>query len=330
MIIFLYGEDTFRSRQKLKELKDKFLREVDKSGNSLVILEGENITINKINESISTSSLFVRKRMVVIERILGNKSKILLDQVLEYLKNNFNSEKIKNEVDENIIIFRDEIAQEKGAKIKLFDFLKKQKFTYEFKPLSNTETAGWIKKEFEARGAKIKPSASVALAGLVGNDLWQLNNEIDKMINYKIGQKSGGETVIEETDLINMVNAKFNENIFALTDAISNKNKALASMLLEKELESGIAEVNLMHMISRQFRILLLVRQCLDKFYDSRKTASVLKLHPFVVQKSLTQVRSFTVLVLKNILNELIEIDSKIKSGRVDARTALTLLLAKI
>jgi len=57
MIIFLYGEDTFLSRRKLNELKEKFLREVDPSGNGLVVLDGEKAAMEEINESISASSL---------------------------------------------------------------------------------------------------------------------------------------------------------------------------------------------------------------------------------------------------------------------------------
>ena len=71
MIIFLYGEDTYSSRQKLNEIKDKFLREVDPSGHSLATIEGENASVEKINEMVSASSLFARKRMVVIERLLS-------------------------------------------------------------------------------------------------------------------------------------------------------------------------------------------------------------------------------------------------------------------
>ncbi len=62
MIIFLYGEDTFRSRRKLNELKEKFLREVDPSGNSLTILDGEKTELEKINEAISPSSLLSKKK----------------------------------------------------------------------------------------------------------------------------------------------------------------------------------------------------------------------------------------------------------------------------
>lgn len=57
MIIFLYGEDTFRSRQKLKELKDKFIREVDPTGNGIVSLAGESLMIEGLSEAIGARSL---------------------------------------------------------------------------------------------------------------------------------------------------------------------------------------------------------------------------------------------------------------------------------
>ena len=50
MIIFLYGADTFRSREKLKSLKDRFIREVDRSGLNLIELDGEKAGINDINK----------------------------------------------------------------------------------------------------------------------------------------------------------------------------------------------------------------------------------------------------------------------------------------
>jgi DNA polymerase III subunit delta len=334
MIIFIYGEDTYSSRKKLQEFKDKFLREVDASGNSLVTIEGENASAEKINETVSVSSLFARKRMVVVEGLLSGKNKAAADQILVFLKNNFGSEqkKLSDISADNIIIFWEGAAEEKNTKSKLFDFLSKQKFIYNFKKLSNTETLNWVKKETEFRGAKIKPQAASILSSFFSGNLSQLNNEIDKLINFKTGKNkvSGGEVIIDEEDISILVRGNIDENIFALTDAISAKNKALAMLLFEKELEAGVAEINLLRMIIRQFRILLLVRQCLDKSYTSQKITSQLKLHPFIIQKSLTQVRNFAVPTLKNILNRLIEIDRGIKTGQVDAKSALSILLAKI
>jgi DNA polymerase III subunit delta len=334
MIIFLYGEDTFSSRKKLKEIKDKFLREVDPSGNSLVTVEDENASVEKINELVSVSSLFARKRMVVVEGLLAGKNKGASEQILDFLKNNFEpTHKTKSDISaDNILVLWEGQAEEKNIRSKLFEFLSQQKFAYNFKKLSNTETINWVRKETELRSAKIKPQAASILTSFFSGNLWQLDNEIDKLINYKTGKnkQSGGEIIIDEDDINILVRGNVDENIFALTDAISAKNKALAASLFEKEIEAGVADINLLRMIIRQFRILLLVRQCLDKSYTSRKITSQLKLHPFIIQKSLTQVRNFSVPTLKNILNRLIEIDQGIKTGQIEAKSALSILLAKI
>jgi len=98
MIIFLYGQDTFRSRQKLKELKNKFIKEFDVNQHSLTALDGKTVSLTKINEKIS-SSLFAKKRMVVIEDIFLNKDKTILENIYNY----FN----KKQTPDTIIIFWD-------------------------------------------------------------------------------------------------------------------------------------------------------------------------------------------------------------------------------
>ena len=127
-----------------------------------------------------------------------------------------------------------------------------------------------------------------------------------------------------------MVRGKFDENIFALTDAISQKNKALSLNLLEKELENGLAEPYLMHMLIRQFRILLQVRAAMDLGHTSRKAASELKLHPFVAQKSFTQAKNFSIESLKIIFSRLIKMDRQLKTGQGDFKTDLALMIASI
>lgn len=182
MLIFLYGEDTFRSRQKLKEFKEKFLREVDPAGNSIMTIDGETAAMEKINEAIGTPSLFARKRMIIIEKIFANKSSAILGQAHDYFKK---SEPQKQTRDGNIILFWDDISSPPKAGNKLFKLLSGVKFVQDFKLLSNTETANWVKKETEKRGAKIRHKAVFNLTSLLGSDLWQLSNEIDKLINYK-------------------------------------------------------------------------------------------------------------------------------------------------
>lgn len=333
MIIFLYGEDTYRSRQKLNELKNKFFRDIDPGGSSFVMIDGETVNMEKVNEAVSTPSLFTRKRMIVIERIFSNKARTVREQMLEFLKA---KDKIKAKaVEENIIIFWEDISDEGQKTDKLFKFLLKQKYVQSFNPLSNTEATNWAKREIIARGGKITGASAMHLTSLIGNDLWQLSNEINKLINYKEGAgqkllKTKSETEININDIETQVKGKVDENIFALTDAISNKNKALAMKLFDSELEAGVADTYLMHMIIRQFRILMQVRQGLDSGLTQRKIATKLKLHPFVMQKSLSQVQKFSLPNLKNIFLDLIKLDRDIKSGEIEAKTGLSLLIAKV
>lgn len=220
----------------------------------------------------------------------------------------------------------------------LFNFLGKQPYAQEFKTLPNAELAAWIKKKAEARGGLITDRAAQTLISLVGNDLWQINNEIDKLINYEAGGEAKllapGEArkakTISEDAIRQLVRGGFDEDIFALTDALSNRNRKLASQLLNEQYEAGLSDGYLLSMITRQFRILLQVRQALDSRLSSRKIITSLKLHPFVAQKSINQVRNFNLASLKNALNKLIEIDFLVKTGQAEAKILLNLFIQKI
>ena len=351
MIIFLYGQDDFRSQQKLKEIKAKFIKEVDASANSLTTLDGQISDIKKISDTLSARSLLTSRRMIIIENIFLNKGKTIFVEILDYLK------KIKADDEKDIIIVMretsikigktgkqavtvDSIGKEKPLLIKpqaLFSYLVKQKFSQEFKLLTNVELINWIKKRVTSQGGNIANQAVQTLISLIGNNLWQINNEINKLINYKIGLEPsiipGGNLVnknIEVADIEKLTKGKFDENIFALTDAISNKNKALATKLLNEQYAAGLTDSYLLSMFIRQFKILLQIRQALDSGLTSRKITSELRLHPFVIQKGISQVRNFNLPNLKQILAKLLSIDFDLKNGRIDGQTMLNLLIAKI
>src|SRR3989339_500687 len=309
MLIFLYGEDSFRSRNKLNELKEKFLREIDPQGNSLSTIDGSMANFSQINESISPSSLFASKRMVVIENIFANSKKTILDEILNYLKI------LKS--DENIVIFWDEISGEKMSKNKFFN-------------LSNPQIVDWIKKQVEQENVNITNAVAAEMVAMFGANLRQISNELKKIINFKKGNSGEQGAAIQKEDILLMSRGNFNENIFALTDAISQKNKALALSLFEQELEGGTADTYLVHMITRQIKILLQIKEALEQGLTPRKIINKLKFHPFVVQKTSVQAKNFTLAKLKNILSLLVYIDQKIKTGKVDAKTGLELLIVKI
>ncbi len=322
MIIFLYGADTFRARRLLQEMKAKFIKDVDSEANSLGLVDGQTATTQEISEKINTGSLFVKKRLIVVENIFKNKKAKTFPELLDYLK------KLPPE-DDNVIIFIDEELDSRERPLKaeakkLFAFLSRQKYVQEFKLLSGAQLLAFIKKEAAAYGKSVGVNAASQLINLSNGDLWLIASELKKLAFFVSGQ------TISEGDVRELCNGQANEDIFALTDAWGNKNKALAIKLLEEQYAAGLSDEYIISMLVRQTKILLQVKAALDQKIDSTKIAGLLKLHPFVVKKGAAQARNFSQEKLKNMLDQLIRLDSGNKSGRGQIRTELLLLFSNI
>lgn len=333
MIIFFYGENSFRAKEKIEELRDKFCREIDPSGQNFISLEGTKTELKELDATLSTGSLFVRKKMILIEDLLGNKKPTLLEEFLKYLEE-------KNLIaGEDIIIFYEpRLKMQKGKLLKslsdkdvplgvkekkFFDFLLSQKYAQEMKSLSNLELSTWAKKEMEKNSQKISPAALNYLVALVEGNMWQLKNEIEKLSQLK------NQTEISLEEVKALVSGKFDTNIFNLTDAWGSRNKNSAMKILEEQLEVGVSEEYLLSMIRRQFKIILEVKEALSLGVPIPKIALELKLNPFVAKKAIDQARHFSLEESKIILKKLSLLDKENKSGQRDLKTGLSLLLAR-
>ncbi|MFA5131531.1 MAG: DNA polymerase III subunit delta [Patescibacteria group bacterium] len=322
MIIFLHGADTFRSHRMLQDMKKKFINDVDPNANSLNVLDGQNTSLKEIGEKINTGSLFVKKRLIIIENIFKNKKTKIFSELAEYLK------KFVSDGD-NIIIFSDEEVSGKNKVLKadakkLFTFLNKQKFAQEFAPLSNLQLLAFIKKESAAYDKEIGASAASRLINLSGGDLWIIAGEIKKLAFYTSAK------IINEADVSTLSTGTVNDDIFALTDALSAKNKNLALKLIEEQYAAGLSDEYLIAMLIRQFKILLQIRAALDSRLSQTEMASQLKLHPYVIKKGMFQAKNFSLSDLKNYLNQLIHLDFSLKNGLSQIKTELMLLISTL
>lgn len=320
MIIFLYGADTFRSRRFLQELKNKFTRDVDPDSQSLSVVDGQTADLKSISEQINTGSLFVKKRFIIIENLFKNKKEKIFNELNDYLKT-FTS------TSDNVIIFRDEELNTKekpvkAAAKKLFTFLSGQPYSQEFLPLTTTQLQSFIKKEAQNFDKEISAPAAPLLIDLSNSDVWVIAQEIRKLSFYATSK------IITPDDVKTMSIDSAEENVFGLMDALSVKNKKLAIKLLEEQYASGLSDEYLLAMLQRQFKILLQIKEALAINTNPGEIASKLKLHPFVIKKSIPQTQNFSSLELKKYLNFLINLDYLNKTGRGDVKTNLFLLIS--
>jgi DNA polymerase-3 subunit delta len=323
MIIFLYGEDTYRSSQKLNQIKAKFLKEVDSSGVNLTTLDGEKLKFEEFNQQVKASPFLARKRMVIIKNLISeNKSKEIQKEIVNLL-----NQESQDKGEENIIVFwEDKDHSKTKSKSALWERLIKEKLAEEFKPLTPIQLNNWVEKEIKNQDGKIDKQAVAFLAATVGNDLWQMSNEITKLINYC------QEKPITIADIENLVKAKFDDNIFNLVDAVGTKNKKLAFKLMSDQFNLEEDEIYILAMLIRQFRILLEIKDLLNERPKITKDliAKELQIHPFVAQKALWQVKNFTLDKLKQIYQLLLELDFKLKTSQAKPKVLFDLFIAQI
>lgn len=322
MIIFAYGADTFRSRRFVQELKNKFTRDIDPLAQSLSIIDGQAATLKEINEKINTGSLFVQKRLIAIDNIFKNKKADIFLSLTEYLKD-------LSAATDTIVIFRDEEldTREKPLKAdakKFFAFLCKQQYSQEFSALSGIQLLAFIKKELSVYEKEIETAAANLLINTASSDIWIIINELNKLAHYTANK------IITINDVKELGASSFNENIFGLTDALSSKNRKLALSLLEEQYAAGLSDEYLLTMLTRQFKILLQIKEALESKTSQSDMAGKLKLHPFIIKKGLMQAKNFSGSDLKNYLNRLIRLDFLNKTGQGHIKTELMLIISEL
>ena len=306
MIIFLYGKDTYRSKQQLKKMVDKFKIDRDPQGYNVVELDCEKEDSGKIMSEVLATPFLADKRMTVLKNLLSaSQHKDFLVEIIVRIEENRFPE-------ENIIIFWEgnDTFKTKNAKT-LFEKLKKEKFAQTFPELKGFEISNWIKSEIVSRGGKIEMKALNFLSSKFGSDMWLLSTLINQLISYTNEE-------INLSDVQKFVEEKVDDNIFNLVDAIVAGQKNKAFKMIRKQYENGEDAQFIFAMILRQFRILLEMREVFEKQNNisSSDLAKMLGIHPFVVSKSSVFVKSYTLNQIKDIYLKLLEMDTKTKTGQ--------------
>ncbi|MFA6526441.1 MAG: DNA polymerase III subunit delta [Candidatus Buchananbacteria bacterium] len=308
MIYYIYGTDNYLCSAKAEEIKKGFTEKRDKAGLNIIRFKADDLNYDQFAQEAMTVPFLSEKKLLVIEGLCEESPagrKKLREDITEFLKSH-------EEIDNNLL-FIDVFKDEKNlpAKDALFVYLTKQKYSWYLPALKNSNLSSWLKKYCAANKINISPAAISELILLVGNDLVQMTNELKKLVSYK-----NGET-IEPEDVRLLVKAKYDDDVFGLTDALANKNRKQAMELLSQQFLAGNEPLSLLGSINWQFKSLLKIKSVLEA--DPRATpaaiASQTGVHSFVVSKNLSAVKKFTLAELIEILNSLLDIEKKLKSG---------------
>ena len=194
-----------------------------------------------------------------------------------------------------------------------------------FPPLRGTALQRWIRTEVSAGGGSISPPAVAALAELVGENLWIMKGEIEKLLLYASGRR------IEGGDVKEVVGYAREASVFTMVDALLQGQVALAGRVLHQLLAEGAAPAYLLVMITRQLRLMIQVKELSSQRLPALEIQNRTGLaSSYAFSKTLAQARAYPREWLHEVYRKLLETDLAIKTGRYGDELALDLLVAEL
>ncbi|MBR3161838.1 MAG: DNA polymerase III subunit delta [Bacilli bacterium] len=291
----------------------KIINNTDK--NDITRYSIDSITIEDIITDVSTISMFGNKRIIIVEDayiFTANKTIENIITLENYLKNNKNN---------NCLIFIT-YSEKVDTRKKIYKLIKDKGKIIECKNGDNNYLHNFINNYIEKAGYRIE-NINYFLS-IVGNNLDNIKNELDKLFMYKVNDKK-----IINSDIDNICIKVIEDEIFSLTDAIILNDTNKSIILLEEFLKKKYDEIYILNLLANQFRFLFQVKRLANKNKSYNEIAKILEVNPYRVKFTLNKLYNYTESDLLSRIKMLAEADKKIKLGLMDKKLALELFIIK-
>jgi DNA polymerase-3 subunit delta len=326
MLYILYGRDDFSLREELARIKGE-LDSDDMLSSNTDVLDGREVSPEQLMAICDTMPFLSEHRLVVVEGLLkrfgrperprrgARAARGGSTEALERWRGL--ADHVQRMPDTTTLVLVD---GELSGKNPLLEALKSAGQVREFRALR--AVLPWILERAQKQGIDISPAAARLLADLVGNNLWVLASELEKLAAYAQGRR------VEEADVKDLVSEARQVNIFAMVDAIVEKRGAVALRLLRKLKREGAEGGYLLAMVIRQYRLIIQARELMTAGLPTREIGQRLGVgSEFVLQRILDQAQRYSLSRLKAAYRRLLEADVGVKRGHYDEELALELLV---
>ncbi len=311
-LYLFFGEEDFLKEYYYNQLKQKIVDHSFQDFN-LSIFEGKNTDLQEVWDAIESLPIMAQSKLVVVKDSGIFKSPKAADK--EFWENRL------EDVPLHIcLVFQD---TEVDKRSKLYKTIKKNGLLIEFKHQKAADLVAWVDRVLNTYNKRMKNEDIYYLLEHCDTGMLSIKNEIDKLAHY-----TGDREKIEKKD-IDIVCVKSTESkVFQMIDALMDNNIQLALALLNDMRTLKEPVVKILTLISRHLSSVLKVKLMLNKGMSAGEIASEMGKAPFIIRKYINQARHFSVQYLHDALEECLEIDTQIKSGKANDWVTLQTFIA--
>ena len=307
-IYLLYGEEAFLKNSYKNRLKEAIIGD---DTMNFARFEGKGLDVDELIRLADTMPFFGDRRLILIEDSGLFKSSGA-DALVEYLP---------QMPDTTCMLF---VENEVDKRNRLYKKVKDLGYVAEMERQDARQLGAWAGGILAKEGKKITGRTMELFLSKTGDDMENIRMELEKVISYTLGRD-----VITDEDVMTVCTVQVTNRIFDMVAAIVNRQTRKAMDLYEDLLTLKEPPMRILFLIARQFNQLLQVKELMAKGMDKGTIASKLKMQPFVVGKTMPQARQFSREQILSYVNSCVETEEAVKSGRLQDRLAVELLITK-
>ena len=295
-IYLLYGEEAYLKKQ----YKDRFMKAMLPEGDTmnLAYYEGKNTNPKEIIDLAETLPFFSERRLIVLENtgFFKNAS----PELAEY---------VKQMPETTYMIFVEEEVDKRG---KLYKAVKDKGHIVELTRQDERTLVRWILGMAKKEGKQTSESSAAYLLAKVGNDMENVQKELEKLFCYAMHRAE-----ITRNDIDEVCVTQISNHIFDMVDAVAGKNQRKALDYYYDLLALKEPPMRILFLLTRQFRILMEVKELESLGYAPKEIASKVGIMPFLIGKYRAQAKTFTRKELRMILEDGIQAEEDVKTGKI-------------
>jgi DNA polymerase-3 subunit delta len=306
-VYLLYGTEAYLKKLYRDKLKTAILGDSNEMNYSY--FEGKGVEIPKVIAAAETMPFFSEKRLIVIENSGLFKSQSELADYMKSIPATTHIIFVENEIDK---------------RNRLFKAVKAEGTISEMNSLDEANLKLWIASILDKDKKKITSDTILYLLSKTGTDMENIQNEVEKLICYAIDRE-----IITNEDIDAVCTTQITGKIFLMVDAIGARNQERALELYYDLLALKEKPMTILYLVTRQFNILIQVKDLLSLGYNNTVISQKTGLMPFTIGKYVSQANNFTMSTLKEALSSCAEVEEQIKTGRLIDKIGVEILIVK-
>lgn len=307
-VYILYGEEGYLRSQYRDKLKEALLGGGDAM--NLHYYEGKDVRPGEIIDLAETMPFFADRRVIILE------NSGLFSHGGEEL-----SEYLRSPAETTYFVFVEPTVDKRS---KLYKAATAKGRAVEFKAQDETVLKRWVLGFLKKENKKITERDLELFLEKTGSDMENIRGELEKLLCYCMEKD-----VITAEDIEAVCTKRVSNQIFDMIGAVADRRQKVAMELYYDLLTLKEPPMRILFLITRQFNLLLQVKELKNKGYDAGVIGERVGLAGFIARKYVAQAAKFGEADLRKALQDCVETEEAVKTGKMNDVMSVELLIIK-